>query len=296
MVVRETNLPKLGPVRRGKVRDIYTLPDGRLLIVATDRISAFDVVMNEPIPDKGRILTQISAYWFDRTRDLVPNHLISTEVADLPPVCQEYRDQLAGRSMLVHQARPLAIECIVRGYLAGSGWQEYQKRGSICGIKLPPGLREAERLPEPIFTPSTKAELGQHDQNITLEQAGALIGPELAEKVATISLAIYRRAHEEALEKGIIIADTKFEFGFLGDQLILIDELLTPDSSRFWPAAEYEPGRPQKSFDKQYLRDYLAGLAWNKQPPPPPLPPEVIEQTREKYLEALWRLTGKKLA
>jgi len=295
MIVKETHIPGLGPVRRGKVRDVYTLADGRLLIVATDRISAFDVVMDDPIPDKGRILNQISVYWFRRCQDLVPNHLISTEVRDFPSACQGFADLLAGRSMLVHQAQPLPIECIVRGYLAGSGWQEYQETGAVCGEKLPPGLQESAQLPTPIFTPSTKAELGQHDENITFADAAARIGTDLATQVRDLSLAIYQRAHEEAAAKGIIIADTKFEFGLIGDRLVLIDEVLTPDSSRFWPKADYAPGRAQKSFDKQYLRDYLLSLGWNKQPPPPPLPAEVIANTRQKYLEALRLLTGMEL-
>jgi phosphoribosylaminoimidazole-succinocarboxamide synthase len=296
VVVKETHLPALGAVRRGKVRDVYTLSDGRLLLVATDRISAFDVVMTDPIPDKGKILNQISAYWFHRCQDLVANHLISTEVRDFPAPCREYAEMLAGRSMLVQQARPLPIECIVRGYLAGSGWQEYQETGAICGEKLPAGLRESARLPAPIFTPSTKAELGVHDENISFTEAAATIGTNLAQQVRDLSLAIYNRAHTEAEAKGIIIADTKFEFGLIGDRLVLIDEVLTPDSSRFWPKSDFAPGRSQKSFDKQYLRDYLLSLGWNKQPPPPPLPPEVIANTRQKYLEALRLLTGKDLA
>lgn len=296
MVVKETNLPALGSVKRGKVRDVYTLSDGRLMLIATDRISAFDVVMADPIPDKGKILNQISAYWFQRCQDLVPNHLIATDIKDFPPECQQFAEVLTGRSMLVHQARPLPIECIVRGYLAGSGWQEYQESGAICGEKLPAGLKESAKLPNPIFTPSTKAELGTHDENITFAAAADTIGPILAQQVRDLSLAIYNRAHAEAEAKGIIIADTKFEFGLIGDRLVLIDEVLTPDSSRFWPRADYAPGRSQKSFDKQYLRDYLLSLGWNKQPPPPPLPPEVIANTRQKYLEALRLLTGKDLA
>ncbi len=295
MIVKETHIPGLGAPRRGKVRDVYTLADGRLLIVATDRISAFDVVMDDPIPDKGKILNQISLYWFQRCQDLVPNHLISADVRDFPPACQGVADMLAGRSMLVHQAQPLPIECIVRGYLAGSGWQEYQETGAVCGEKLPAGLRESERLPQPIFTPSTKEELGRHDENITFAAAAAKIGADLAAQVRDLSLAIYQRAHDEAAAKGIIIADTKFEFGLINGRLILIDEVLTPDSSRFWPQAEYQPGRSQKSFDKQYLRDYLLSLGWNKQPPPPPLPPEIIANTRQKYLEALRLLTGRDL-
>lgn len=296
MVVKETNFPELGPVRRGKVRDAYTLAGDRLLLIATDRISAFDVVMADPIPDKGKILNQISAYWFERCRDLVPNHLISTDIKDFPPECQAFAATLAGRSMLVHQARPLPVECIVRGYLAGSGWQEYLETGAVCGEKLPSGLRESDRLPAPIFTPSTKAELGLHDENIPFAEAERLIGSALARQVRDLSLAIYDRAHAEAATKGIIIADTKFEFGLIGDRLVLIDEVLTPDSSRFWPQAEYAPGGSQKSFDKQYLRDYLLSLGWNKKPPPPPLPPEVIANTRQKYLEALRLLTGTDLA
>lgn len=295
MIVKETQLRALGPVKRGKVRDVYTLADERLLLIATDRISAFDVVMDDPIPDKGKILNQIAAYWFGRSQDLVPNHLISTDIREFPPECQEVADMLAGRSMLVHQARPLPIECIVRGYLAGSGWQEYQETGTICGEKLPSGLRESDRLPTPIFTPSTKAELGTHDENITFAAAEQKIGSKAAHQVRDLSLAIYQRAHAEAETKGIIIADTKFEFGFIGDRLVLIDEVLTPDSSRFWPKVDYAPGRSQKSFDKQYLRDYLLSLGWNKQPPPPPLPPEVIANTRQKYLDALRLLTGKDL-
>jgi phosphoribosylaminoimidazole-succinocarboxamide synthase len=296
VVVKETQLSTLGPVRRGKVRDVYTLADGRLLLIATDRISAFDVVMADPIPDKGKILNQISAYWFQRCQDLAANHLISTDIRDFPPECQGFADILTGRSMLVKQARALPIECIVRGYLAGSGWQEYQETGAICGEKLPAGLRESEKLPAPIFTPSTKAELGVHDENITFDAVVEKIGVGLAQQVRDLSLAIYNRAHGEAAVKGIIIADTKFEFGLIDEKLILIDEVLTPDSSRFWPQADYAPGRSQKSFDKQYLRDYLLSLGWNKQPPPPPLPPEVITNTRQKYLEALRLLTGKDLA
>jgi phosphoribosylaminoimidazole-succinocarboxamide synthase len=295
VVVKETHLPALGPVKRGKVRDVYTLSDGRLLLIATDRISAFDVVMADPIPDKGKILNQISAYWFQRCQDLVSNHLISTDVRDFPAQCQDFAGILAGRSMLVHQACPLPVECIVRGYLAGSGWQEYQETGAICGEKLPAGLRESARLPAPIFTPSTKAELGVHDENITFAAVIDTIGISLAQQVRDLSLAIYNRAHTEAEAKGIIIADTKFEFGLIGDRLVLIDEVLTPDSSRFWPKSDFTPGRSQKSFDKQYLRDYLLSLGWNKQPPPPPLPPEVITNTRQKYLEALRLLTGKGL-
>lgn len=292
--VLATDFQGLGPRHQGKVRDIYDLGD-RLLLVATDRISAFDVVMADPIPDKGRILTRLSAFWFQYLRDVIPNHLLSLEVDDFPPACRPYREILAGRTMLVKKTRPLPVECIVRGYLAGSGWNDYQKTGTICGHILPPGLRESERLPEPIFTPSTKAELGTHDENIPFARMAAIVGPELAEKVKAVSLELYRRASAWAEPRGIILADTKFEFGLLNGEVLLIDEVLTPDSSRFWPLADYEPGRPQKSYDKQYLRDYLESLGWNKQPPPPPLPPEVIANTRAKYLEALKCLTGEEL-
>jgi phosphoribosylaminoimidazole-succinocarboxamide synthase len=289
-----TNLKDLGPRRQGKVRDIYDLGD-RLLLVATDRISAFDVVMADPIPDKGRILTRISAFWFKLLEDVVPNHLISMNIEDFPPTCRPYAELLAGRAMLVKKTRPLSVECIVRGYLAGSGWADYQKTGAVCGLALPPGLKESDRLPRPLFTPSTKAELGTHDENISFEQAAATIGRDLAAQVRDLSLTLYARASAWAEPRGIILADTKFEFGLLGDELLLIDEVLTPDSSRFWPKADYAPGRPQKSYDKQYLRDYLESLGWNKQPPPPPLPAEVIHNTRAKYLEALKALTGEDL-
>jgi phosphoribosylaminoimidazole-succinocarboxamide synthase len=290
-----TYFADLGPRHQGKVRDIYDLGD-RLLLVATDRISAFDVVMADPIPDKGRILTQISAFWFRLLSDVIPNHLISLDVADFPPACQAHRQTLAGRTMLVRKTRPLPVECIVRGYLAGSGWADYQKTGAVCGIPLPSGLKESDRLPEPIFTPSTKAQLGIHDENITFAQAAATIGAELAARVREISLILYRRASAWAEPRGIILADTKFEFGLDQGALLLIDEVLTPDSSRFWPQADYAPGRAQKSYDKQYLRDYLESLGWNKQPPPPPLPPEVLANTRANYLEALKNLTGENLA
>jgi phosphoribosylaminoimidazole-succinocarboxamide synthase len=277
------------------VRDIYDLGD-RLLLVASDRISAFDVVMNEPIPDKGRILTGLSAFWFRHLKDLVPNHLLSMAVDDFPAALHPFREMLAGRTMLVRKCQPLPVECIVRGYLSGSGWAEYLKTGAIGGLKLPPGLVESQQLPEPIFTPSTKAELGAHDENISMAQMAATIGPELAERVKDISLNLYRRALAWAEPRGIIIADTKFEFGLAGGELLLIDEVLTPDSSRFWPQDDYRPGGPQKSYDKQYLRDYLESLGWNKQPPPPPLPPEVIANTRARYVQALKVLTGEELA
>lgn len=290
-----TDFAEIGPRHQGKVRDIYDLGD-RLLLVATDRISAFDVVMADPIPDKGRILTQIAAFWFRLLSDIIPHHLISLDVEDFPPACQPYREVLTGRTMLVRKTRPLPVECIVRGYLAGSGWADYQRTGAVCGIPLPAGLRESDRLPEPIFTPSTKAALGTHDENITFEEAAASIGRDLAAQVREVSLALYRRASAWAEPRGIILADTKFEFGMSDGEMFLIDEVLTPDSSRFWPLEDYAPGRAQKSYDKQYLRDYLESLGWNKKPPPPRLPPEVVAQTRAKYLEALKNLTGEDLA
>jgi len=292
--VMSTAFTGLGPRHQGKVRDIYDLGE-RLLLVATDRISAFDVVMNEPIPDKGRILTRLSAFWFRHLSDLAPNHLISLEVGDFPTACGPYRELLAGRTMLVRKCRPLPVECIVRGYLSGSGWAEYRAAGSISGMTLPPGLVESAPLPEPIFTPSTKAQLGTHDENISFARMADLVGRTLATRVKEISLALYRRAQEWAEPQGIILADTKFEFGLAQGELLLIDEVLTPDSSRFWPREDYQPGGPQKSYDKQYLRDYLESLGWDKKPPPPPLPPEVIAATRARYLQALKALTGKEL-
>jgi len=293
--VRETNLPGLNLISRGKVRDIYDLGEF-LLLVATDRMSAFDVIMNELIPDKGYVLTQISGFWFDHLIGLVPNHLVSMDVADYPPECHPYADILAGRSMLVRKCEPLPVECIVRGYLSGSGWTAYKEKGEIKGNKLPPGLVESDRLPLPIFTPSTKAELGLHDENISFDQMTAKIGENLANNVRSISLALYTKALGWAEPRGIIIADTKFEFGLYQGTLMQIDEALTPDSSRFWPKDTYKPGGPQKSYDKQYLRDYLESLKWNKQPPPPPLPPEVITNTQAKYLQALKVLTGQDLS
>jgi len=290
-ILRESDLPGVKLLKRGKVRDVYDLGD-KLLIVASDRISAYDVVMEDPIPDKGRILTQMSLFWFDRISHIVPNHVISSDPHQYPRPCDQFADQLRGRSMLVRKALPLPVECIVRGYLSGSGWKEYEEKGSVCGIKLPEGLKESQELPEPIFTPSTKAEEGIHDENIKFEGAAEIIGQDLAERVREISLAIYCYGRDYARERGIIIADTKFEFGVCDGQLILIDEVLTPDSSRFWPADEYEPGRPQRSFDKQFLRDYLTETGWEKQPPPPRLPREIVWKTREKYLEALRRITG----
>jgi len=289
----QTDLPGVKLLKRGKVRDIYDLGD-QLLIVASDRISAFDVVMPNGIPDKGKILTQLSRFWFEQTADIILNHFISTDMEDFPANIQPYREQLEGRSMLVCKAEPLPVECVVRGYLAGSGWKEYQQHGAICGVTLPPGLPEYGRLEEPIFTPATKATTG-HDENITVEKMKNLIGTQLTEKIIEVSLAIYQRAHNYAETKGIIIADTKFEFGIYDDQLILIDELLTPDSSRFWPLDDYEPGTTPPSFDKQYLRDYLTEIGWDKSPPAPQLPETVVKQTRTKYLEALKRLTGREL-
>lgn len=292
-VVTTTKFLELPAPKRGKVRDIYDLGN-KLLIVATDRISAFDVVLPNGISKKGKVLTQISKFWFNKTRDIIPNHLISTDVDDYPEVFWNYRDILQERSMLVKKARPLPVECIVRGYISGSGWKEYQRSNSICGIKLPLGLVESSKLERPIFTPSTKAEEGKHDENIPFDKVVEILGEELAERIRRISISIYNRAMEVAEEKGIIIADTKFEFGIDEDtgELILIDELLTPDSSRFWPKDEYQPGRPQRSFDKQFVRDYLISVGWDQKPPAPSLPPDVIEKTTEKYIEALRRLTG----
>jgi len=273
----------------GKVRDIYDL-GSHLLIVATDRISAFDVVMQEPIPDKGKILTKMFAFWFKKVEDIVGNHLVSTDPEDYPAQCAAYRQELEGRSMLVKKASPLPVECIVRGYLSGSGWQDYRLTKTVSGIRLPDGLKESSRLAEPIFTPSTKAPEGEHDSPITRKETEDILGPENTAKIIEISLAIYNRASRIADEAGIIIADTKMEFGLIGGELILIDELLTPDSSRFWPKADYIEGRPQKSFDKQFLRDYLLSLSWDQKPPAPHLPEDIIRKTREKYEEALKRL------
>ncbi|MDY0301774.1 MAG: phosphoribosylaminoimidazolesuccinocarboxamide synthase, partial [Trichlorobacter sp.] len=272
-------------------RDIYDLGDS-LLMVTSDRISAFDVIMNEPIPDKGKVLTKISEFWFGQISDIIPNHIISTNPADYPAACKPYAELLDGRSMLVKKAQPLAAECIVRGYVSGSGWKDYKATGAICGITLPVGLKESDRLEQPIFTPSTKAELGEHDENITFEQMAKLCGDDLAEQAKAATIAIYCRARDIADQKGIIIADTKFEFGVYEGKLIIIDECLTPDSSRFWPKDQYQPGGPQPSFDKQFLRDYLETLDWNKTAPAPPLPEEIVRKTGEKYKEALQRLTG----
>ncbi|MFA4911355.1 MAG: phosphoribosylaminoimidazolesuccinocarboxamide synthase [Desulfobacteria bacterium] len=290
-VIVETDLKGLKLLGRGKVRDIYDLGE-HLLIVATDRISAFDVIMQNGIPDKGKTLTQISKYWFEVMKGIAPNHLVSVNVRDFPQECHKYKDILEGRSMLVKKATPLPVECVVRGYLAGSAWEEYQQGGTVCGIKLPHGLLESSKLDEPIFTPSTKAEKGHHDENITVQEMKKIIGNKLADEVTRISLEIYKKGCIVAEEKGIIIADTKFEFGIYNDGLMLIDELLTPDSSRFWPKDEYEPGKAQKSFDKQFLRDYLLSINWDKTPPPPELPEDITENTRERYLEALKRLVA----
>lgn len=293
-VLMQSNCPDLKLVNRGKVRDIYDLGDS-LLIVTSDRISAFDVIMDQGIPDKGRVLTAISAFWFNMMADMVPNHIISTDFETFPKEVKAYRDQLEGRSMLVKKADPLPIECIVRGYVSGSGWKDYRATGSICGIRLPEGLKESDRLPETIFTPSTKAELGTHDENISFDRAAELCSRDIAEKVRDLSIAIYERAREYADTKGLIIADTKFEFGLKDGELIWIDEALSPDSSRFWPKDQYRPGGPQPSFDKQFLRDYLETLDWGKVAPPPPLPDEIVAKTAEKYREALFLLTGIRL-
>lgn len=286
-------LPGIKKVKSGKVREVFDLGD-RLLFVATDRISAFDCIMPNGIPRKGEVLTSISYFWFGRTESFQPNHLLSKPGQELPPELAAHARVLQGRSMIVKKARPLAIECVVRGYLAGSGWKEYKQSQTVCGIKLPPGLKESSELPEPIFTPATKAETG-HDENISFERAVEIVGEDVARKVRDASLRIYTTAREYARQRGIIIADTKFEFGEHAGDLLLIDEVLTPDSSRFWPADEYEPGRGQPSFDKQFLRDYLETLDWNKTPPAPRLPFEIIEKTQAKYLEAYQRLTGNAL-
>ena len=295
-VVRETNFAGIPPAARGKVRDMYDLGD-KLLIVASDRLSAFDVVLPTGIPDKGRVLTQLSLFWFNMLQDLIPNHVLSATT--FPAEFDHYREELAGRSMVVRKTRPLPIECVVRGYVSGSGWKDYRATGKICGIALPPGLRESDRLPEPIFTPATKATSG-HDENISFEQAVALIGRELAERVRSVSIDIYQRAARYAEPRGILLADTKFEFGLLKnvagvDELIWIDEALTPDSSRFWPAAQYQPGGPQPSFDKQFVRDYLERIQWPKTPPGPELPPDVVAATRAKYRDAYRILVGHEL-
>ncbi|HWB83696.1 MAG TPA: phosphoribosylaminoimidazolesuccinocarboxamide synthase [Bryobacteraceae bacterium] len=292
-ILLETNLPGVERHAKGKVRDVYSV-DGKLLIVATDRISAFDYILPTGIPDKGAVLTQLSIFWFDFLKDLTPTHFLTARVDDYPAPLPQFRDQLEGRSMLVKRARMVEIECVARGYLAGSGWKEYCAQGTVCGIPLPAGLKESSKLPEPIFTPATKAQTG-HDENISFEQTAALIGEDLAKRLRDLTLEIYTRASQYAETKGIIIADTKFEFGFVGDQLVLGDEVLTPDSSRFWPAESYKPGGAQFSFDKQYVRDYLESIHWNKQPPAPALPDDVAAKTGEKYRQAYQVLTGREL-
>lgn len=292
--VLKTELESLPLMARGKVRDLYDFGD-QLLIVTTDRISAYDVVMPNAIPDKGKVLTQLSRFWFSLTKDIVPNHLISTAFMDFPKECTPYRNILDGRSMLTVKTEVLPIECVVRGYLSGSAWEEYQATGEVCGIRLEKGLEESSRLKVPIFTPATKAEIGQHDENITLDRMEKIVGKTVARKLRNLSIAVYDRARDYGERRGIIIADTKFEFGVIQDKILLIDEILTPDSSRFWPKDQYRPGVPQVSFDKQFLRDYLLSIRWNKTPPAPQLPEEIIQKTREKYLEAYEKLVGKKL-
>ena len=290
-VLWESQFAGLTPSARGKVRDIYDLGD-KLLIVATDRLSAFDVILPTPIPDKGRVLTQLSLFWFNLLRDVIPNHVLSA--TEFPAPFDKFKDDLAGRSMVVRKTKPLPIECVVRGYVSGSGWKDYRATGKICGIALPAGLRESDRLPEPIFTPATKAASG-HDENISFDQATSLVGKDLAERVHAVSLELYRRAAAYAEPRGVILADTKFEFGLLNNELIWIDEALTPDSSRFWSAAQYSPGGPQASFDKQFVRDYLERMQWPKTPPGPELPPEIVAATRAKYREAFRILAGHEL-
>ena len=291
IIVKETHFENLALIHRGKVRDLYSLGD-KLLMVATDRISAYDVVMDDPVPNKGAILTKLSLFWFDYLKDLLPNHLLTANVDEFPEECRPYREQLQGRSLLVRKAKPLPVECIVRGYLSGSFWSAYKKETTVCGVKLPKGMRESDKFPEPLFTPSTKAAQGMHDENISIGQMENLIGAVETGRVRDACIRLYMKAADYALDKGIIIADTKFELGWHGDELILIDEVLTPDSSRFWPVDEYRPGGSQPSFDKQFLRDYLSSLDWDKTPPPPRLPEEIIRKTAQRYEEALVRLSG----
>src|SRR5688572_4199524 len=292
--VQETNLPGLVRFARGKVRDIYAGGEDQLLIVSTDRVSAFDVVLPNPIPDRGKVLTQLSTFWFRQTGNIVPNHLLADDLASFPESVRAQSDVVEGRSMLVRRTKRIDVECVARGYISGSAWSEYKKHGTACGITLPDGLVESQQLPEPIFTPATKADTG-HDENISFERLVELVGAPLAEQLRTVTLAVYSYAAKVAREKGIIIADTKMEFGLLGEELILIDELLTPDSSRFWDAAAYQPGKTPASFDKQYLRDWLDQSGWDKEPPAPELPADVVSNTRARYVEALERLTGKGL-
>jgi phosphoribosylaminoimidazole-succinocarboxamide synthase len=292
-IILETDLAGVPKVARGKVRDVYAAGD-RLLIVATDRISAFDYILATGIPNKGRILTQLSVFWFDFLKDVTPTHFLTADVDEYPEELRAFRDQLEGRSMLVKRARMMDVECVVRGYLSGYGWKEYRASGTVCGIPLPPGLKESDRLPEPIFTPSTKAQTG-HDENISFDRVVSMVGGETAERLRSVSLAVYAKAAAYAETRGVIIADTKFEFGVVDGVLVLADEVLTPDSSRFWPKDTYRPGGPQPSYDKQYVRDYLESIHWNKQPPAPALPPEVAARTSEKYLERYRALTGRDL-
>ncbi len=292
--IQTTDLEGMTLVNRGKVRDIYETED-HLLIVATDRLSAFDVVLPSPIPRKGAVLTQISNHWFGQTEDIVPNHLVSVDISDFPEEAGPHADVLSGRSMLVKKAEPFLVECVVRGYLAGSGWKEYQSDSSVSGVPLPESLRLSDKLPEPIFTPATKAERGLHDENISFERMQDIVGAELSERLRDLSIQIYLRGSEAAAGRGIIFADTKFEFGMLDGEIILIDELMTPDSSRFWPAEDYTPGESQQSLDKQYVRNYLETLDWDKRPPGPELPPEVVAETSRRYLDIYQRLTGKEL-
>jgi len=291
--ITTTDFPELTLLHRGKVRDMYGIPghDDKLLMVATDRISAYDVVMNDAIPGKGAVLTELSLFWFDLLGDIVENHLITADVDEYPAVCRPYRDQLSERSMLVKKTQPLTIECIVRGYISGSFWSAYKKDNVVCGFRLPAGMVESQKFPEPLFTPSTKADIGDHDENISLEQMERIVGEDKAQEIADISIALYKKAADYARSKGIIIADTKFELGELDGRLILIDEVLTPDSSRFWPESEYSAGKSQPSYDKQYLRDYLSQLNWDKTPPPPELPVDIIKKTRERYEDAVKKIT-----
>ena len=293
-IILQTDFPKLNLIKKGKVRDIYDAGKN-YLIVSTDRLSAFDVIMSQGIPYKGKVLTKISEFWFGLTKNIIQNHLITTNVDEFPIECREYAEDLEGRSMLVKKAKIFPVECIVRGYISGSGWNDYQKTGKISGITLPKGLVESEILPQPIFTPSTKAEIGVHDENISSAEAEKIIGKEVFEKLKTAALSIYKTASEFALTKGIIIADTKMEFGIYNNEVILADEVLTPDSSRFWPLSSYQKGKAQESYDKQFVRDYLISINFNKQPPPPVLPEDIIEKTSDKYLDALYQLTGEKL-
>ncbi len=293
-IVLKTDFPDLKLINRGKVRDIYDLGN-TLLMVSSDRLSAFDVIMSEGIPCKGRILTSMTEFWLSHISDIVPNHLISTDINDFPEACKKYSDILAGRSMLVKKAKPIAAECIVRGYITGSGWKDYQKTGAICGIELPSGLKESEAFPEPIFTPSTKADVGDHDENVSFDQICGIISKETAEKLRELTIKIYKRAREIAEQRGIIIADTKLEFGMIDNEIILIDEVLTPDSSRFWPQDTYETGHSQMSFDKQFVRDYLLTLDWDKSPPPPALPEDIISRTKENMLRPIQNSPEKSL-